>query len=368
MEIGDDDDMLRAALQVRPNFSFLSFGVGRPASRADAFGPSFTIQKVEDELGMEWEVNADDPRGYDMVLMDDWESQIVFESYNPSVFLVLCLPAVREPFSRREVIHGPFRPPKKRQRPNELAPYNHEIESGDWVKGIIWDATRPPPPAYLGTVVEEKDDGRENSSTFLPRRGVEAFTDASSFPFLPFPAREVVQPVREQASTITRNAPTNLDPYNISNDHHYEGGKQRVRQTFGSIVVQHAWPALKLQLPFVRILFTSRHVLDVCDCQLTLLARLIYLFPCAQYKTSLTKQEARSWHRPALQFPANIKISFERVKPAKKMKDKVGRKLGKGGDIAEGLRKPGDLTLKDTSSFVLWEFSVSPLSYHRLLQ
>jgi hypothetical protein len=34
---------------------------------------------------MQWEVNADDPRGYDMVLMDDWESQIVFDSYNPSV-------------------------------------------------------------------------------------------------------------------------------------------------------------------------------------------------------------------------------------------------------------------------------------------
>lgn len=43
-----------------------------------------------------------------------------------------------------------------------------------------------------------------------------------------------------------------LDPYNISNDHHYEGMKHRVRQTFGSIIVQHSYPALKLQLPFVR--------------------------------------------------------------------------------------------------------------------
>lgn len=66
------------------------------------------------------------------------------------------------------------------------------------------------------------------------------------------PAREEAAPPQQQASTITRSAPTNLDPYNISNDHHYEGGKQRVRQTFGTIIVQHAWPALKLQLPFVR--------------------------------------------------------------------------------------------------------------------
>ena len=50
------------------------------------------------------------------------------------------------------------------------------------------------------------------------------------------------------------------------------------------------------------------------------------------------------------------------------MKDKVGRKLGKGGDIAEGLRKPTDLTLRDTSSFVLWEFSVRPVPvfFHRI--
>ena len=44
------------------------------------------------------------------------------------------------------------------------------------------------------------------------------------------------------------------DKYNISNDHAYEISRERhrVRQTFGQLVVQHAYPALKLQLPFVR--------------------------------------------------------------------------------------------------------------------
>ena len=51
--------------------------------------------------------------------------------------------------------------------------------------------------------------------------------------------------------TAGRQASANLDPYNLSNDHHYEGMKHRVRQTFGSIIVQHAYPALKLQFPFV---------------------------------------------------------------------------------------------------------------------
>ena len=46
------------------------------------------------------------------------------------------------------------------------------------------------------------------------------------------------------------------DKFNLSNDHFYElakdGGRRRVRQTFGQLVVEHSYPAQKLQLPFVR--------------------------------------------------------------------------------------------------------------------
>lgn len=44
------------------------------------------------------------------------------------------------------------------------------------------------------------------------------------------------------------------DKFNLSNDNFYEvtkeGGRHRVRQTFGQLVVEHAYPAQKLQLPF----------------------------------------------------------------------------------------------------------------------
>lgn len=59
-----------------------------------------------------------------------------------------------------------------------------------------------------------------------------------------------------------------------------------------------------------------------------------------------------------MQFPTNIEIRFSKVRTAKKKKDKAGRKVGKGGNIGEGLHRTGDLTLKDTSNFVLWEYSV----------
>lgn len=51
------------------------------------------------------------------------------------------------------------------------------------------------------------------------------------------------------------------DKFNLSNDNYYEtskdGIRHRVRQTFGQLVVEHAYPAQKLQLPFV-----CRNIID----------------------------------------------------------------------------------------------------------
>lgn len=113
--------------------------------------------------------------------------------------------------------------------------------------------------------------------------------------------------------------------------------------------MEHAYPAQKLQLPFVSL---STYLLPLTDTK-TKYCLLV------QYKTRLSKQEARSFHRPAMQFPSNIELRFSKVRTAKKKKDKAGRKLGKGGNIGEGLRKTSDLSLRDTSNFVLWEYSVS---------
>jgi transcription initiation factor TFIID subunit 1, fungi type len=64
-----------------------------------------------------------------------------------------------------------------------------------------------------------------------------------------------------------------------------------------------------------------------------------------------------------MQFPSNVELRFSKVRTAKKKKDKAGRKVGKGGNIGEGLHRTGDLSLRDTSNFVLWEFSVSTVHY-----
>ena len=99
-----------------------------------------------------------------------------------------------------------------------------------------------------------------------------------------------------------------------------------------------------------------------CSCPLYVIRssipRVSVLTISFQYKTRLNKQEARSFHRPALQFPSNVELKFNKVRSAKKKKDRAGRKVGKGGNVSEGLHRTADLSLKDTSNYVLLEYSV----------
>ncbi|KAJ7786552.1 TAF1 transcription initiation factor TFIID subunit TAF1 [Mycena metata] len=231
-------------------------------------------------------------RSFDLVLLSNWEDQIIFE---PDNNMAVDKPETADvPAENAENVKVP-------SVNNLTTPANKALESGAWTQSIIWD----------------------------PRAPFKDFTQ------LEFNHEDDVIPEERSAETVRprkrfRNDPGVRDKFNLSNDHFYEvtkeGGRHRVRQTFGQLAVEHAYPAQKLQLPF--------------------------------YKTRLSKQEARSFHRPALQFPSNIQISFSKVRTAKKKKDKAGRKLGKGGNIGEGLRKTSDISLRDTSNFVLWEFSV----------
>ncbi|KAJ7751256.1 TAF1 transcription initiation factor TFIID subunit TAF1 [Mycena maculata] len=229
-------------------------------------------------------------RTFDLVLLSNWEDQIIFEPENKSV-------------NKPETSDAPAENTENVAVPsvnNLTTPANKALESGAWTQSIIW-GPRAPFKDFTQLEFNHEDDvipEERSTETVRPRKRWR--TDAG---------------VR--------------DKFNLSNDHFYEvtkeGGRHRVRQTFGQLAVEHAYPAQKLQLPF--------------------------------YKTRLSKQEARSFHRPALQFPSNIELRFSKVRTAKKKKDKAGRKLGKGGNIGEGLRKTSDISLRDTSNFVLWEFS-----------
>ncbi|KAI0756326.1 hypothetical protein C8Q80DRAFT_1127954 [Daedaleopsis nitida] len=218
-----------------------------------------------------------DDRSFDLVNITNWNEKIIWDADDD------------------------IPPPVVLPENNLAAPLNKALESGGWTQSIIW-GPREPFKDFTQLELEEHDLNQEER-----------------------PATQEVARPRKRIRTDTQPK----DKFNISNDQFYEvskeGGRHRVRQTFGQLVVEHAYPAQKLQLPF--------------------------------YKTRLSKQEARSFHRPPLQFTANIPIPCSKVRTAKKKKDRAGRKVGKGGDIGEGLHRTGDLSLRDTSNFVLLEFS-----------
>lgn len=217
-------------------------------------------------------------RSFDLVLLSNWEDQIIYEAEDDGGFMQPGVPAA-----------------------DLTTPQNKILESGVWTQSIIWNP-RAPFRDFTQLELNEEDNHVDERPA-----GYDT--------------------VRPRKRMRTDNQPK--DKFNLSNDQFYEvnkdGGRHRVRQTFGQLVVEHAYPAQKLQLPF--------------------------------YKTRLSKQEARSFHRPAMQFPANVEIHFSKVRTAKTKKDKAGRKVGKGGNVGEGLHRTGDLSLRDTSNFVLWEFS-----------
>lgn len=212
---------------------------------------------------------------------DDWERRIVGKDAN---------------------VHGYELP----TRSVVSRPRNDALSDGTWFSSIIWNPrSRFEPFDRLIMDMNDPEMILENEKTLTEKSSSLVRADA---------------PPMLKTSKYAQE----LDKFNLSNDRMYELSKEhrhRVRQTLGQLVIRHAWPAVKLQLPF--------------------------------YKTRLSKHETRSWHRPAIQFPTGMTITFSRVRSSKRSKD--GERKSK--DPAEVLRSTRDLTLKDSGGFVLCEFS-----------
>jgi hypothetical protein len=157
------------------------------------------------------------------VLLSNWEDQIVYEPEN---------------------VPSPARPPE-----NSLTtPSNKALESGAWTRSIIW-SPRAPFRDFTQLEFNHEDDvvPEERSTCKSPEYLV------CNFSFLIRTSAETVRPRKR----LRMDGGQIRDKFNLSNDHFYEvskeGGRHRVRQTFGQLVVEHAYPAQKLQLPFVSI-------------------------------------------------------------------------------------------------------------------
>lgn len=200
-------------------------------------------------------------------------------------------------------------------------PVNHNLHSDHWLESIIWSARQARDPRKVEL----------NSRLVLDLNDEEMMIEEVTPANQDTQASSLVSSSAPLLSRRAAQAAASLDPLNMSNDGFYEltrEQRQRIqRQTLGALEVQHTKVARKLQLPF--------------------------------YKTRLTKSEARSFHRPAMQFPINIPLSFSRVQKAgftgNNAAAKKDRKRNKDAD--EVLKSTRDLTLKEQGSFVLYEYS-----------
>jgi transcription initiation factor TFIID subunit 1 len=202
---------------------------------------------------------------------------------------------------------------------------NDVLERGDWVNEIAWDDDEIDKlrsktveinlndPYLLVEILAANANGAKQRSPHVPimfdmRRGQHA-----SY------TRKLAESDPKSVANFYAQLAA-LDRYNLSNDIYYDihRKKDRVRQTFGRNFVQHSLPALRLSSTF--------------------------------YSTFKSKSELRSIHRPALKVAPNDIMKFTRMKNLKKKKVK-------GQDIIEVLSSVKDITLKDNSNYVLFEYS-----------
>lgn len=127
---------------------------------------------------------------------------------------------------------------------------------------------------------------------------------------------------RRNAGHIHTSRNTDELQLNISNDRAYDmlraNHQQKVRSTIGSLNIDHAMPALRLQSPF--------------------------------YPVSETKSQLRTWHRTKFNVKPGTVIHFHNIKHRKRWRDKNA--------VAQELfSKSGDLTLGDSAAIFAIEYS-----------
>ncbi|PVU91182.1 hypothetical protein BB561_004526 [Smittium simulii] len=171
-----------------------------------------------------------------------------------------------------------------------IKPRNTFFDSGDWIDDITWDLSNPNQSIVVKTNIND--------------------------PLLKFDINQLK--IEQSQLNITDKdklvGDSNVDKFNLSNDLFYEalqeGKIQRVRQTFGQLVVNHSLPSVHLQMPFFKIKFS--------------------------------RFELRTWHRPRL-------ILFPKCSPF--------NQSNKSDVAGDSLCDASEITLKDSADFMLVEYS-----------
>lgn len=171
---------------------------------------------------------------------------------------------------------------------------NTSLEDGSWERHIYW----------------ENWMGEKGGEDYSASKGLKRITSTAD-----------LMEEMDNHKRVTISA-TSFKKFNVSQDRLYERAKttalDRTRQSYGSIPLKHALPAIKLHTQY--------------------------------YKPQLTTRELRRFHRPQIKFPINEIVTFSRLRSS-------SGKPRSNGDSSEIYRSTRQLSLRDSSNFILLEYS-----------
>jgi len=231
---------------------------------------------------------------------------------------------------------------KKKKKPEKAFDFskeyrNDELEYGDWEQRIAWDEKHRPPPAPL--VFDLNDPHMLYEEQFITKdlervvggpirhRKCQQLQAAAVVAAAKKAAEEAAKPVtnkNRKAKIVEVEEPDeDLDPYNISMDHHYVNTRaSSKKQKVGKMEVFHAPVALKLSL----------------------------------VKPHLSREDVINFHRPRL---LDVESMPTQLNDAKKDKRKVdGRKTVTSRDA---FKNKNDLTARDGDVIAVEYLEPKPL-------
>ena len=275
---GDVEHDLRRALEVRPS---------KPPTIVE-MNPVLQSRGPADGLTS----NALDDRSFDLVNITNWNEKIVWGPEEDAASPVVLAET------------------------NLTTPLNKTLESGAWTQSIIW-GPHEPFRDFSQLELPEQDVVQEErpAGQCLRLCVLSIYTHQIT-------VQEVARP-RKRLRTDTQPK----DKFNISNDQFYEvskeGGRHRVRQTFGQLVVEHAYPAQKLQLPFV----------SSCD-QISMDSIALLTYECSTRRGCPSKKHDPSTDQPFSSRPISRSVSA-RSAPRRRRKTEPGAKSARVATLAK---------------------------------
>ncbi|KAL6063601.1 Transcription initiation factor TFIID subunit 1 [Balamuthia mandrillaris] len=208
---------------------------------------------------------------------------------------------------------------------------NNDLETGEWLEGVIWDDRSVPPKAYSQPLIldlndknmlfEEDTTSTSTASSSSESGAVDSKQQAAD-DALSIRRRRPKRNMSEIESIIEQEIEENLDPFNLSQDRMYVAvQRNQIRsKSLRKSLVQHSLPALKLQT----------------------------------FKTHLTPEELRDFHRPKTKFPPCKKIKISPTESAVTATNSSGKR-SKRRQSHTTIRRVRDLTGKD-GRVVLMEY------------